>query len=411
MTKRKKWMIVGAVAVVALLGLWSVIGDSGVPVDVVVVRRGSMSVSVVEEGRTRVREAFIVAAPVTGRLSRTDVEEGDRVEPGQTLATLAPPPQDPRVQAAARADVAAAEARLRQATAGAVEAEGQYGQAAREVERRRPLFDQGALSVETMERFEQAADAALARLRSAEAAVRSAQADLDASRARMLGADPDGGGGSTVQVRAPAAGTVLRVLQESERVVQAGTPLFELGDAEGLEVVIDVLTADAVAVRPGQPVRVDDWGGDVVLNGTVRYVEPQAFTEVSALGVEEQRVNVIADLDRTPPGLGAGYRVEAGIVTWRGTDVLSVPTSALFRRGGAWHLFVVEGGRARLRPVEMGHRGGERAEVRSGLVEGEAVVLFPSDLVGEGVEVTPRQDSDDGGSGGEGSGGEDAAGA
>jgi HlyD family secretion protein len=177
------------------------------------------------------------------------------------------------------------------------------------------------------------------------------------------------------------------VLEESERVVPAGTPLLEVGNARGLEVVVDVLSEDAVRITPGDAVRIDGWGGDRTLQGQVRLVEPAAFTEVSALGVEEQRVNVIIDLADAPPSLGAGYRVEARVVTWAGTDVLSVPTSALFQREGQWQLFVVEDGRAALRAIEIGHRNADAAEVVSGLRQGETVIVFPSDRIEEGVKV------------------------
>jgi HlyD family secretion protein len=198
---------------------------------------------------------------------------------------------------------------------------------------------------------------------------------------------------------------VLRVLEESERVVPAGTPLVEIGDvgrgyieegaaggeaggrSGGLEVVVDVLSEDAVRIGAGDPVRIEEWGGDGVLLGAVRLVEPDAFTEVSALGVEEQRVNVIADLFDAPPSLGAGYRVEAHIVTWQGEGVLTVPTSALFQRDGAWAVFAVEDGEAALRTVRVDHRSAEAAEIVEGLAEGDVVVLFPSDQIEEGVSV------------------------
>ncbi len=379
-------VIVGVTAAVAF-GLWRMLGGSAVSVEVAEVRGDTLTVQVEDEGRTRAHDRFVVAAPVAGRVSRSRVEEGADVAEGDVLATVSPPPQDPRLRTEARAAVEAARARLDRAGAAEAEAQGAYDQALREVQRRRPLFDQGALSREAMERYERAASAARATLETARAEVRSAQSDLAAVRARLIDSDPEANPGRTVAVRAPVAGTVLLVLQESERVVQAGAPLFEIADPGGLEVVVDLLTEDAVRVSPGDPVVVTGWGGEETLHGTVRLVEPEAFTEVSALGVKEQRVNVVVDLTWLPASLGSGYKVDAAVIIWQGADVLSVPTSALFERSGGWRVFVVEGGRARLREVRMGRRGADRAEIVTGLEEGDRVILFPSDQVSEGVRV------------------------
>jgi HlyD family secretion protein len=195
------------------------------------------------------------------------------------------------------------------------------------------------------------------------------------------------------------SGRVLRVYEESERVVLAGTPLFDIADVGGLEVVVDLLTEQAVQVEPGAALHVTGWGGDETLSGRVRYVEPAAFTEVSALGVEEQRVDVVGDLDAPPQGLGDGFRLDVAIVVWQGTDVLSVPTSALFQRAARWQVFVIEDGRARSRQVEIGRRATALAEVTAGLVEGDRVILYPSDLVDDGVRVTPTSERSGEGSG------------
>jgi HlyD family secretion protein len=186
-------------------------------------------------------------------------------------------------------------------------------------------------------------------------------------------------------------GRVLRVIEESERVVPVGAPLLEIGDPRALEVVVDVLSADAVKVRPGADVVFEDWGGERTLEGRVRLVEPSGFTKVSALGVEEQRVNVIADFVEPPAMLADGYRLEARIVVWEGADVLTIPASALFRRGGTWEVFAVVDGRARRRGVTLGHRTPARVEVIGGLDAGDVVVLHPSDLVGDGTRVAPAQ--------------------
>ncbi|MEW5930249.1 MAG: HlyD family efflux transporter periplasmic adaptor subunit, partial [Gemmatimonadota bacterium] len=256
-----------------------------------------------------------------------------------------------------------------------------------EAERARTLAAAGALSRSAREEAELAA---LSRAREADAAaerVRAAAADVASARAALADADPSAEPRAPLEVRSPVAGRVLRVPERSARAVAAGAPLVELGDADALEVVVDVLSADAVAIRPGAPVEIGDWGGAGTLRGVVRRVEPSAFTRVSALGVEEQRVNVVADLAARPAGLGDNYRVEARIVTWLAPRVLRVPSGALFRDGEAWGVFVVEEGRARRRAVRVGHRGEDAVEVPGGLRAGEEVVMFPTDQVRDGVRV------------------------
>ncbi|MEQ8331123.1 MAG: efflux RND transporter periplasmic adaptor subunit [Longimicrobiales bacterium] len=377
-------LLAGTVALTLLLG-----GD-GVPVEVATLGTDTLTVTIDEEGRTRVRDRFVVAAPTSGRIGRTDVEEGQEVRRGDLLVTLAPAPEDPRARATNTAAVESAEARVLEARAAADDAAAALEQAEREVERRRPLMEMGALSREAFERFQRMAGTARTRREAAQAALEAAEAGLRGARARLMGSDPDARRDGVIEVRAPVDGTVLRVHEESERVLPAGTPLFELGARSPMDVVVDVLTDEAVEVRPGAPMTLTGWGGDP-LHGTVRYVEPAAFTKISALGVEEQRVNVVGVLDRVPPGLGAGFRVDASIVVWSGADVLTVPTAALFRRGNAWAVFVVEGGVARLRTVEVGRRGASAAEVLSGASPGDRVILFPPDDVEDGTSVMVRE--------------------
>ncbi|MCB1624181.1 MAG: HlyD family efflux transporter periplasmic adaptor subunit, partial [Pseudomonadales bacterium] len=250
------------------------------------------------------------------------------------------------------------------------------------------LFAKGLVSAESRDSYSQNAAAERARASSARATLAAARSEVDSARARLLGVSGTANAAVTIEVRAPVSGTILRVVEESERVVQAGAPLFELGGSGGLELIVDLLTEDAVQVHPGDQIRATNWGGDHVLLGKVRYVEPGAFTKISTLGVEEQRVNVIGDLVDPPATLGAGYRVEAAIVTWTGEDVLKIPTSAIFRRQNAWRTFVVEDGRAHLRAVEIGRRGTEYAQVLGGLNEGARVIVFPSDLIDDGIRVS-----------------------
>jgi len=380
-------LVLGAGVVAAVAVVVALRSNRAIEVSVATVARDTLTVTIPAEGRTRAREQFTVAAPITGRVTRLDVRPGDQVTEGQVLARLYPAPEDPRSVAAARAEVAAAEARVLDARARVVEAGTLADQARREVERRRPLLEIGALTREGLEQAELAARVAEERTRSAEAGVTAAQAALDAARARLLGTESAGTDVRPVDVVAPASGRVERVPDESERVVVAGSPLVVLGGIGGLEVVMDVLSEDAVQVEVGSHVVLDAWGGEGSLHAKVRTVTRVGYTEVSALGVEEQRVDIVADLRDPPSSLGTGYRVSGEIVIWQGEGVLQVPTSALFRMGDAWQLFVVEQRRARRRDVVLGRANERVAEVRDGLAEGETVIVFPPEGIDDGVRV------------------------
>lgn len=390
MTRRTRFLLIGA-GLVAMIGTYAVLRTgSGLAVDTELVRRDSLRVTVNEEGRTRARDRYAIAAPSTGRLSRIQLREGDPVAAGATVARIFPLPDGRRDLVAKRALLDAAEARQREAATQVTDAEARAEQLRREAERSRRLSEAGALSAQALERDELAVESAGRQLDAARAALRAASAEVAVAQAALMGANPQGAGGQSVEVAAPVAGRVFRVLERSERVVPAGTPLVEIGDARGLEVVVEVLSEDAVRVAAGNEVRIEAWGGREGLRGRVRLVEPDAFTKLSALGVEEQRVHVIVELLDVPPSLGAGYRVEARIVTWRGDDVLTVPVSALFQQGGSWRVFAVVNGRAELRTVSLGQRGVDRAEVIDGLAEGDEVIVFPSDEVAPGARVAPR---------------------
>jgi len=365
----------------------------GLEVDTERVGRDSLRVTVNEEGRTRTRDRYAVAAPTHGRLSRIALREGDAVNAGAPVARIFPLPEGTRELVAKRALIDAAEARQREATARVTDAEARTEQLRREVTRSQRLADAGALSAQALERDALAVESATRQLEAARAALRAADADVAVARAALMGATPQRAGGQPVVVTAPIAGRIFRVLERSERVVPAGTPLIEIGDARGLEVVVEVLSEDAVRVAAGNDVLIEEWGGSEALRGRVQRVEPDAFTKLSALGVEEQRVNVIVDLLDTPPSLGTGFRVEARIVTWQGSDVLTVPVSALFQLDGSWRAFVVANGRAALRNVGVGHRAVQHAEVLEGLVAGDEVIVFPSDAVTPGARVTTRRAS------------------
>jgi HlyD family secretion protein len=378
-----------AAAVLALIAL-IVLARRPSPVDVetAVAARTTLEVVVDEDGRTRAVDRYIVTAPVAGHVERIDVREGTRVERGEVLARIQPLPLDAPTETSLRAALAAAAARHEAAGAAQQQAQAARDQAARELERRRSLVEQGALSAEMLEQFALALRLRDQELRAAEQAVHAAAADVEAARAVLLAGRAGTTTAASLAVRAPADGALLRVPERSARVVAAGTPLAEVGDPDALEVIIDVLTTEAVRIRPGMRATVRNWGGEPI-GATVRLVEPSAFTRVSALGVEEQRVNVVLDLDHRPAQLGDGYRVEAGIIVWSAEDVLTVPASALFRTGQGWAVFVVEDGRARLRHVRIGERSGARSQVLEGIEPGDVVVLFPSDELADGQRVRP----------------------
>jgi HlyD family secretion protein len=281
----------------------------------------------------------------------------------------------------------AAEERVREASAA-----NEYASA--RLDRTRHLADAGLTPKDALEQVASEAKRASAATRSAEEAADAARHDLEGAKAALTRAGASGGRrADQVTVRSPATGNVLAVRRESEGVVPAGTPLLEVGDPARLEVEVDVLSADAVRIRPGTLVRFERWGGDVPLEGKVRVVEPVGFTKVSALGVEEQRVLVLVDI--TSPrdawkGIGDGYRLEASFVLWEEKEVLQVPAGALFRTGDRFAVYVVEKGRAKARIVEIGRRNGLAAQLLSGLAEGETVILHPGDTVAEGKKVRSR---------------------
>lgn len=350
------------------------------------VMRRPLRETVDAEGKTRVRDRFVIAAPVTGHLQRLAVREGTSIARGQVVAWIAPLPLDEATRRQAEARVASAVALASEADSRVAQARVAADQARRVLHRREALLAAGAVSAESREQFAVESRARDEELAAAEARSRGARAEVNAARAALVGADSSRGG--LLPIRSPVRGSVLRIPEISERVTTAGTPVLELGDATVIEVMADVLSTDAVRICAGQHVEIIEWGGELPLRGQVRSVEPAAFTKVSALGVDEQRVNVVVDIGAVPPTLGDGFRVEVRIVVWETRDALTVPSSALFQRAsGVWSVFVIEGGRARQRDVEIGHRTSSAIEVTRGLTVGTVVVLFPSDQVREGVRV------------------------
>jgi HlyD family secretion protein len=388
-----------ALAGVAALawGFW----PRALPVETGTVGRAPLEVAVEEQGRTRVRDRFVVSVPVAGYLRRVSLDAGDAVAKEQTIAELEPLRStvlDPRTRAESEARVASAEYALEaaqeQARAAAADAERAHA----EHERRRRLCEQGCISEEELQTAELLARRTAAERRSADFRVEVARFELEAARTALgySAAQPVGTAAERVTVRAPVAGRVLRVIRRSEGVVGAGDAILELGDPEALEIEVDVLSADAVRIAPGTVARLERWGGEGSLDARVRVVEPAGFTKVSALGVEEQRVWVIADI--TSPRerwtrLGDGFRVDAVFVLWSEPDVLQVPASALFRTAGGWAVYVVADGRAARRPVTVGQRNALAAQVLDGLQAGDEVILHPNNEVSDGVRVR-RRDGD-----------------
>lgn len=385
-------LAVAAVGALLAMALW----PETLEVDVAAVSRGALVVTVDEEGRTRVRDRFVVSAPVTGRVLRIELEPGDRVTRGDVVARIqaeTPPLLDVRTRAEAQAAVDGARAALGRARAEEQRAGAALALAQRELARTRRLAAGGVLPTQELDARE--AEARLAEeAANAEAfVVRAASAELQRAEARLVPPSPRATGG-IVAVRAPSDGVILRRLRQSESVVPAGEPLVEIGDPARLEIVADLLSTDAVRVREGARAMVEQWGENLPLDATVRRIEPAGFTKVSALGVEEQRVNVILDLADSAGEdavLGDSYRVELRIVVWEAPDVLKVPTSALFREGDEWAVYVVSDGRARRTVIDVGGQTGREAEVVAGLSEGARVIVHPGDAIRDGTRVSTSE--------------------
>ena len=396
--QRKRWILVFALLAAIALGIGYAFLPNAVPVETAKVAKGKLAVTVQEEGKTRVKDRFTVSSPVAGIAGRIDLEVGERVSRGQALVTIepAPPPfLDLRRLEGAQAKVDAARAAVESAKERerAAAAREEYARAS--LERTKKLYESKFASQDALEAAESAARQEAAALRSAEFAVKVSESELEAARAELLSSTAKGAGNpkERVPVLSPVDGEVLAVLHKSEGAVREGELLLAIGDPRSLEVEVDVLSADAVRIRPGQRVLFTRWGGEGTLEGKVETVEPAGFTKVSALGVEEQRVLVIAEI--TSPverwaGLGDGYRLEASFLLWEGDEVLQVPSGALFRQGDGWASFSVENGKARVRPVQVGKRNGLTAEVLSGLSEGDSVIVHPSEQIRDGTRVRAR---------------------
>jgi HlyD family secretion protein len=396
----RKWLVwlglTGAFIGGVVYSLW----PQPIVVETEQVTRGRMQVTVNEDGITRVRERYQVSSPVAGQLLRIELRSGDAIQAGETLlATLRPTDpsllderqvsQTEAVASAAKAAMERAEASRRQIRVTADLAEIQVGRA-------RKLRESNSIAQDELESAEAIYKSRMEELRVASFGMEIAKFEYEQAQAALgLVKSTNSEVRKNFDIRSPITGAVLKLYEESATVVQAGDRLLEVGDPNDLEIVVDVLSTDAVKIQPDAPLRLVHWGGDEPLAARVRVVEPAAFTKMSALGVEEQRVNVIADFLGDPEvrkgGLGDGYRIEAEIVIWDEENVLQVPSGALFRSGADWSVFQVQQGRAIQRPVKIGQRNQAVAEVLEGLEVGAEVVIYPSDMVKDGVTVAPKK--------------------
>ena len=394
--KRKTGFMVVVAAIAAALawGFW----PAALLVESATVRRAPLSVTVEEEGITRVKDRFVISAPVAGYLQRITLEVGDAVQQGQTLAVmepLRPDVLDVRSRALAEAKVAAARASVSGAEQQARAARAEADYARNDHARKKQLQGQALVSREELEQASTRSRHAAAELRSAEFSVEVARFELEAAQTALQYSVSGNAAGApeTVALKAPITSRVLQIHHESEGVVATGEPLMEIGDPAALEIAVDVLSADAVRIQPGTAVQLLRWGGPKPLDAVVRTVEPTGFTRISALGVEEQRVWVIADLVSPRSEwtqLGDGYRVEADFLLWHADEVLQVPASALFRVGDEWAVFVVAEGKARQHTVSVGRSSGLAMQLLDGLQPGQQVILHPDDRIEEGVRVKAK---------------------
>jgi HlyD family secretion protein len=381
------WLVI---VLLAAMGGYFLLRPKPIFVEVAPVARGPMMVTVEEEGETRIHDHFVISAPVAGRLLRIDLHAGDSVQVGQVVAHIVPAPIEPRQRAELVAQLAAAQAATREAKAQVDRAQTEYAQASRDRARSEQLAASGVISREALEQSQTKEASDLKTLDAARERLETTKAQEAAANARLLEAERGGELGAVVLVKSPLKGKVLRLIEQSERVVTPGMPLLDLGYSPQLEVVTDVLSTEAVKVHAGDPVLLEGWGGAKPIRARVRLVEPSGFTKISALGIEEQRVNVVIDFVDPPGPLGDAYRVEARIIVWQKDDVVKLPVSALFRHGDSWAVFTIENGRAHLLEVQIGHRNASEAEVLGGIAVGRPLILHPTNEIREGIRVQPQ---------------------
>ena len=388
---KNKKLIAAVLIVAGIVGvaLW----PESMEVSVVHAERGPMQVTVDEDGETRVRDRFLITAPVSGRVQRIEIEPGDMVVRGRTVVARITPAEspllDPRTRSELQASIEAATAAVGQAKAERQRAATALERARTTLRRQQELMKAGAIAADALDAAETTVATSEDAVRAAEFTERRAESELQLARARLSAPSTSG---RSVDVLSPIDGTVLKRLRESEGTVPVGEPLLEIGEPGRMEIVADLLSTDAVRVSPGAEVLIEQWGGGHTLHGRVRRVEPSGFMKVSALGVEEQRVNVVIDFMNLAEAsrLGDGYRVEVRIVLWKENDVIKVPVGALFRQGDGWAVFVVAEGRVRRQIVQLGQRNENEGQITGGLEAGATIVLHPPDTLTDGARVTVR---------------------
>lgn len=397
----KRWIFrlgLAGLVLAILFGFYLAMRETPVRVDTAQVVRGQMRVTIKEEGITQVKDVYTVSSPIAGHLDRTTLEEGAAVVAHETIVASIHPPDPPFLDERTLAELTAAAEAAKSAVA---LAEVEHAQAEKSLDLARSEYNRAAQLAKTNVVSERSLEQAYNDLQLQEAQVASTEAVISLRKAELASAlarlrqpgdtnDATHGVGCCIKLTSPVDGVILKVLARSEQTVAQGAPIIEIGDPTKLEVVVDLLSSDAPRIAPGSRAIIGDWGGETDLPATVRRIDPAAFTQVSSLGIEEQRVNVILDLESVPAALGHGYRVLASLVVWSADDVLQVPIGALFRSGGQWAAFAVTDGRAELRKIEIGRINDEFAQITGGLNQGDTVILYPNDVLQDGSLVEPR---------------------
>ncbi len=389
------WLVLALVAA----GFYLAFQPQPQEVDLAIAARGPLQITLDEEGQTRVRDRYVVSAPLAGKVLRIEHEPGDEVRAGSTVLARFQPSRpdflDSRTRAEAQAQVKTSEATIVRTNVDLDRAKAEHAHALAELTRHEQLHKGGLMADDRLESARLRGATATESVRAAESAIVVAQAELERARTSLIEAGSDETDPRDVIIlRSPINGVVLQRLHESEAVVPSGEPLIEIANPENLEIVSDMLSMDAVRIGPGDPVLIEQWGGESALQGTVRRVEPFGFTKISALGVEEQRVNVIVDFEDARAAwdeLGDGYRVEIRVIIWEEANVLKIPSSSLFRHGDQWAVYTIDDlAMARRREVEIGQRNAREAQVLAGLQAGDPVIAYPGDTVNDGLEVVER---------------------
>lgn len=403
---KKRAAFWGVIAILLLAALSYGFRATPVQVDIYQVKPSSMAVSVTDEGETRIHDVYTLSAPIAGRLRRVELEVGDEVEASRSVVAgiepLDPEFLDPRSEAQAKAAISTAESAQRYAEEQVNQAQADMDFAQAELQRIRELREQRTASQRDLENAERGYKSSKAALATSRAALQMRIFELERAKAQLMA--PGNGnreqGSSTeeclcLDIIAPISGQVLKVMTKSEGVVNAGTPLLEIGDPRDLEVVAEFLSVDAVKMQPGMKVLIENWGGDAPLEGRISRIEPFGFTKISALGIEEQRVNVIVELTSDYQRwrrLGHGYQVDASVILWAQNEVLNVPLTALFRYKEAWAVYVTKDGKAHLRSVEVGRKNRQVAQILSGLNQDEWVVAHPDNRISDGTGIETRSE-------------------